>query len=144
MTARRVTENEMLSDVIDLLQANGLPYKDIVVEKSFIYSYVDGDGNLTGSGGLEFYGLFALLRSIAVRKDLQGKGIGKAIVHDLIEKAKEKKVTAVYLLTETAHDYFSSLQFLDVDRASVPQEIRSSSEFSNVCPASAASMVYKL
>lgn len=144
MTARRVTENEMLSDVIDLLQDNGLPYKDIVIEKSFIYSYVDGDGSIVGSGGLEFYGLFALLRSIAVRKGLQGKGIGKAIVQDLLEKAKETKVTAVYLLTETAHGYFSSLHFLDVDRGSIPQEIRSSSEFSNVCPASAACMVCKL
>ena len=144
MKVEQVVGNEMLTKVSEFLENNDLPYKDITLEKSIMFRYLDGDDNIIGSGGLEFYGPFALLRSIAVRRDLQGKGIGKTIVHDLLEKAKRKKVTAVYLLTETAHDYFSSLRFLDVDRASVPQEIRSSSEFSNVCPTSAACMVCKL
>ena len=144
MTVEQVVGNELFTKMSEFLENNDLPYKDINVETSLMFSYLDADNNIIGSGGLEFYGPFALLRSIAVRKDLQGKGIGKAIVRDLLEKAKEKKVTAVYLLTETAHDYFSNLRFLDVDRANVPQEIRSSSEFSNVCPASAACMICKL
>jgi amino-acid N-acetyltransferase len=144
MTAHQVTESEMLNGIIDLLKDSGLPYKDISLEKSLMFSYLNDHGNIIGSGGLEFYGPYALLRSVAVRKDLQGKAIGKRIVNDLFEKAKEKNATAIYLLTESAHEYFSRLQFKDVDRSNVPQEIRSSSEFSNVCPTSAACMVYDL
>ena len=131
----------MLNSTINFLKDSGLPYKDISLEKSLMFSYLDDHGNIIGSGGLEFYGPYALLRSLAVRKDLQGKAIGKRIVNDLLEKAKEEKAIAIYLLTETAHDYFNRLQFQDIDRNSVPQEIRSSSEFSNVCPTSAACMM---
>ena len=131
----------MLISTINFLKDSGLPYKDISLEKSLMFSYLDDHGNIIGSGGLEFYGPYALLRSLAVRKDLQGKAIGKRIVNDLLEKAKEEKAIAIYLLTETAHDYFNRLQFQDIDRNSVPQEIRSSSEFSNVCPTSAACMM---
>lgn len=131
----------MLNSTINFLKDSGLPYKDISLEKSLLFSYLDDHGNIIGSGGLEFYGPYALLRSLAVRKDLQGKAIGKRIVNDLLEKAKEEKAIAIYLLTETAHDYFNRLQFQDIDRNSVPQEIRSSSEFSNVCPTSAACMM---
>ena len=141
MTAHQVKENEMLNSTINFLKDSGLPYKDISLEKSLLFSYLDDHGNIIGSGGLEFYGPYALLRSLAVRKDLQGKAIGKRIVNDLLEKAKEEKAIAIYLLTETAHEYFNRLQFHDVDRNSVPQEIRSSSEFSNVCPTSAACMM---
>jgi amino-acid N-acetyltransferase len=141
MTAHQVTENEMLNSIINLLKDSGLPYKDISLEKSLMFSYLDDHGNIIGSGGLEFYGPYALLRSVAVRKDLQGKAIGKRIVNDLFEKAKEKNARAIYLLTETANKYFSRLQFHDVDRNNVPQEIRSSSEFSNVCPTSSACMM---
>jgi amino-acid N-acetyltransferase len=142
MKAQLITSNDELNTVLQFLQENGLPYKDIALEKSQIFSYHDNEGAVIGSGGLEFYGAYALLRSVAVRKDLRGKSIGKLIVADLLDKAKQKS-TEVYLLTETAHDYFKHLQFHDVDRKSAPKEIQSSSEFSNVCPTSAACMVYK-
>jgi amino-acid N-acetyltransferase len=144
MTAQVINEDQALNQVIDLLHSSGLPYKDITIDKSLMIGYRDGNGSLIGSGGLEFYGSYALLRSVAVRKDFQGKSFGKAIIHDLLHRAKAKGITKVYLLTETAHDYFNRIGFLDVDRNEVPQEIRLSSEFSNVCPVTAACMVYKV
>lgn len=143
MVSKQVIEHEMLDRVLIFLKDIGLPHHDITLEKSLMFSYLDDDGNIVGTGGLEFYGPYALLRSVAVRKDLQGKSIGKTIVNDLLRKAGEQKVTAIYLLTETAHDYFSRLKFRDVERNDAPEEIRSSSEFSNVCPASAACMVHE-
>jgi amino-acid N-acetyltransferase len=143
MKAQLITKDDELTTILQFLQDNGLPHKDITLEKTQIFSYNDHEGALIGSGGLEFYGAYALLRSVAVRKDLRGKSIGKLIVEDLLDKAKQKS-TEVYLLTETAHEYFKHLKFQDVDRKSVPKEIQSSSEFSNVCPSSAACMVFKL
>lgn len=143
MTVQPVIENEMLATLCAFLMSHNLPYKDISIEKNLMVCYVDDNGNVIGSGGLEFYGPYALLRSIAVHQDFRGKAIGKSIVLDLLERAKEKKVSAIYLLTETAHDYFIRLHFHDVDRKNVPHQIRSSTEFTNVCPASADCMVYE-
>jgi amino-acid N-acetyltransferase len=144
MTAHVIKEDQALNQVIDLLHSSGLPYKDITIDKSLMISYRDDNGSLIGSGGLEFYGSYALLRSVAVRKDFQGKSFGKAIINDLLHRAEAQGTTNVYLLTETAHDYFSRIGFSDVERNNVPQEIRLSSEFSNVCPVTAACMVYTL
>lgn len=142
MKAKLVTTNDELNTVLEFLRDNGLPYKDITLEKSQIFGYFDGNGNLMGCGGLEYYGSYALLRSIAVRKDLRGRLVGKFIVDDLLGRAKHESAE-VYLLTETAHDYFKKLNFQDVPRNVVPKEIQSSSEFSNVCPTTAACMVCK-
>jgi amino-acid N-acetyltransferase len=142
MKAQLVTSTEDVKTVFQFLKDNALPYKDIALEKTDIFTYHDNDGNLIGTGGLEFYGRYALLRSVSVRTDLRGKSIGKHIVDDLLAKARQK-AEEVYLLTETAHQYFKHLKFNDVDRKSVPKEIQASTEFSNVCPTSAACMVYK-
>lgn len=142
MKAKLVTTYDELNTVFEFLQDNGLPFKDITLEKSQIFSYFDDEGIVIGCGGLEFYGDYALLRSVAVRKDVRRKSVGKFIVQDLLDKAKQKS-TEIYLLTETAHEYFKKLLFQDVQRNNVPKEIQSSSEFSNVCPTTAACMVYK-
>ena len=142
MKAQLVTSTEDIETVFQFLRDNGLPYKDIALEKTEIFTYHDNDGKVIGTGGLEFYGGYALLRSVSVRADLRGRSIGKHIVDDLLDRARRKAIE-VYLLTETAHQYFKHLNFNDVDRKSVPKEIQVSTEFSNVCPTSAACMVYK-
>jgi amino-acid N-acetyltransferase len=102
------------------------------------------DGEIIGTGGLEFFTDYALLRSVAVNSAQRGRGIGQGIVQELLLMAKLKPVIEVYLLTETAHDFFVKLGFSDVPRDAVPESIKESTEFSSVCPVSAACMVYKI
>lgn len=126
------------------LQANKLPHTDIKINGNLFIGYHDEQGNLIGSGGLELYGDAALLRSIAVDESLRGKSLGKKIVEDLVAKAKNLKIKSIYLLTETAHDFFLTRGFQDVSREQVPESVRNSTEFLQVCPSSANCMIFKL
>jgi amino-acid N-acetyltransferase len=99
---------------------------------------------LVGSGGLEFYNNLALLRSLAVSPELRGQQVGKEIVSQLLEAAKQRGISEVYLLTQTASFFFQKMGFKPVARENVPDAIQKSSEFATVCPASADVLVLKL
>lgn len=143
MNAKVIDKQDSLHDVLELLKANKLPHQDIELNKSQIVSYHDGAGRLIGSGGLEFYSNYALLRSLAVDESERGKLLGTEIVNDLLTRAKDKSIHEVYLLTETAQAFFLKRGFADVPRESVPHSIKESTEFKSVCPVSAACMVYR-
>ena len=82
----------------------------------------------------------ALLRSLAVSQTMRSQSLGKQIVEDLIQQVKSKGIKEIYLLTLTAYYFFLKLGFSEVYRDAVPQEIKSSTEFSQVCPTSARVM----
>jgi len=124
------------------LQQNKLPHTDVQLNGNLFIGYHDEKGNLIGSGGLELYGNAALLLSVAVDESLRGKSLGRNIVEDLVLKAKNLKVKSIYLLTETANEFFIKKGFQNVSRQDVPKEVSESSEFSEVCPSTASCMVY--
>src|SRR5688572_30438706 len=130
------------------LHENKLPHQDIaesLTTKGRIFlGYYDDAGDLIGSGGLEIYGDSALLRSVAVKENARGKELGKKIVDDLVTQARNSKINNIFLLTETAKDFFTKKGFTIVSRESVPPHVRASSEFTHVCPSSAICMFYKL
>ena len=122
------------------LQVNQLPADDLQLKDSVLLTYYNGDDQLVGSGGLEFYGDKALLRSLAVSPELRGQQLGKQIVHDLLQRAGAAGMKEVYLLTQTAFYFFQKLGFAEVPRVHVPAEIKASSEFTHVCPSTAQVM----
>src|SRR6478736_1206424 len=144
MHSQVITNQEALDDVLALLKKNKLPFQDITLGKSLMVSYRDNKDALIGSGGLEFYGHYALLRSVAVDEAQRGRSLGKQITADLINRAKGKSNKSIFLLTETAHDFFLKLGFRDISRNEVPEEVKLSSEFTTACPESAACMMYQL
>ena len=141
--AKIVEQTHILDEVRTLLKRSKLPYQDINLENALFVTYCDKGGNIIGSGGLEFYSPYALLRSVAVDESERGKAFGKEIVNDLVERAKNRSVKEIYLLTETAHGFFLKRGFADVAREDVPVELKRSTEFTSVCPVSAACMVYR-
>lgn len=144
MTAQRIEDDMALEKLLKFLQSNNLPYTDIRLQGNLFIGYFDSQGNLKASGGLEFYGTAALLRSVAVDESWRGKSFGKKIVDDLIENARKHPVEVLYLLTETAHDFFLKKGFDDTARSTVPEAIRSTAEFSQLCPAAAHCMRYTI
>jgi amino-acid N-acetyltransferase len=144
MNSRIVSDRESMTDVLQFLKNSQLPYEDIqITEDTLFITYHNDEGKLIGTGGLEFYTDHSLLRSLAVEKGQRGKAIGKQIVADLMSKAKARQVVDVYLLTETAHDFFQKIGFKDINRNEAPEAVKASSEFSSVCPVSASCMLYK-
>ncbi len=142
MTVRKaeIKTQEALDDLQRFLHEHKLPSNDLSLKGNTFIGYYQND-ELVGTGGLEIYGPYALLRSIAVKESLRGNGLGIQIVSDLILKADELNIKKIFLLTETAHDFFLKQSFNDVNRSDVPELIKASSEFAHVCPVTSAAMV---
>lgn len=139
-TSTNIQDQPALDVLKKFLHANKLPTSDINLEGNLFYGYHDKEGKLIGAGGLELYGDIALLRSIAVDENLRSLSIGKRIVDEMIAKAKSIKIKEIYLLTETAQSFFSKKGFDIVPKEIAPDVIKNSTEFSQVCPASAVLM----
>ena len=95
---------------------------------------------LVGSAGLEIYGKSALLRSLAVHPDFQGTGLGTRLVNRIIDVAKGKGITHLFLLTDSAEDYFKKRGFVVVGRNLVPDDMKQSIEFTTLCTSSPSMM----
>lgn len=128
-----------LNDVKSLLQQNKLPVGDLPVRLEHFF-VVKQNGISIGVIGLECYGQYGLLRSMATDKDYRSRGIASELVTELFDYAKHLGLHEMYLLTETAEAFFVRKGFVRIGRDDAPAELNSSSEFSHVCPASAALM----
>ena len=129
--------------IIDLLSASKLPTKDLpdTLENFFV---VTCDSTVIGVAGLEIYGSYGLLRSVAVDTFYRNKNVGASLLSSVEQAAAKKGLKALYLLTETAADYFTRNGYTPVSRDEVPETVKSSSEFSHVCPVSAVVMQKQL
>jgi amino-acid N-acetyltransferase len=123
-----------------LLHVANLPTEGFLEQFPAGYIVAESEGSVISVAGLEVYGAFGLLRSMAVSPEWRGRGIGKALTERLLELAGAMGLQAVYLLTTTAQGYFAGHGFAIVGRKKVPAGIRSSVEFASACPASAACM----
>ncbi|MFZ6008703.1 MAG: arsenic resistance N-acetyltransferase ArsN2 [Bacteroidota bacterium] len=139
LTYKMINDPESFEAFRSLLKSSNLPADDLDFKKDLLVGYYEG-GALVGTGGLEIYGAYALLRSLSVRMGIRGKSVGTAITEYLLTEAKKKNLKGIFLLTETAHGFFLKKGFKDVPRDKVPDEVKASSEFSHVCPTTAAVM----
>jgi len=136
---RTISDEESFHAFRSLLKSSNLAVDDLDFKKDLLVGYVE-DGVMVGTGGLELYGEYGLLRSLSVKLGTRGKALGTAITEYLIEQAKKRNLRGIYLLTETAHGFFLRKGFNDVSRDAVPQPLKASSEFSYVCGPSAVAM----
>lgn len=136
---RTISDEESFQAFRSLLKSSNLAVDDLDFKKDLLVGYVE-DGVMVGTGGLELYGEYGLLRSLSVKLGTRGKALGTAITEYLIEQAKKRNLKGIYLLTETAHGFFLRKGFNDVSRDAVPQPLKASSEFSYVCGPSAVAM----
>ena len=128
-----------LSAISALLNEFGLPIQGVV---DFLDSFVlvELEGRLIGVGGVELHGHDALLRSLAVIAEHQHCGIATMICDHLEAHAAQHGIDSVYILTETAEQFFAGRDYVVVARAAAPEAIAASEEFSNLCPQSATFM----
>ncbi len=143
MEFRKAAESDMPL-IKSLLETTKLPIESVQKDTTEFYVATDS-GQILGVAGFEFYENDALLRSVAVRPDVQRSGIGSQIVDFMLTIAHQRDVHKVALLTETAKDFFLKKNFRVVDRSSIKNEaMKRSSEFAFACPESAVCMVLKL
>jgi amino-acid N-acetyltransferase len=134
---------EELPQVLRLLEEGGLP-PDGLEDHLPTILVARLEGRVVGSAALELRGPAALLRSVAVRWDLRGTGLGSRLTEAALQLSRELGVAEAYLLTETADLFFPRFGFRRIPRSEVPRSVRSSVEFTTACPASARAMALDL
>lgn len=137
-TIRAATAGD-LAAIERLLTESELPLAG-VREALGDFVVAEQDGEIVGVAGVEVCCDNALLRSVAVRRELRSQGLGRALVTRAIAAAESRGVHALYLLTTTAEQYFPSFGFVPVPRERVPDDVRATEEFRSACPASAVVM----
>jgi amino-acid N-acetyltransferase len=129
--------------ILELLIAEKLPVADLPETlDNFIVAIQDG--NVVGVGGVEVYGKYGLLRSMAVHPEHRNAGIAGKLLSRLDSVSKKNGLSALYLLTETAPAYFERKKYHQIMRKEVPAEVQGSTEFSHICPVSAIVMKKEL
>jgi protein-tyrosine-phosphatase/N-acetylglutamate synthase-like GNAT family acetyltransferase len=136
-------ERAAVPEILAFLAANQLPSAGLATHATDLLVARDG-GRLVATAALEIYGRDALLRSVAVDATSRGTGLGRRITRSALDRARERGVQRVFLLTETAAAFFPKFGFADIERSRVPDSIRSTVEFASACPASARAMMLDL
>ena len=114
-----------------LLKSSDLPADDLKLHRDLLVAYSE-DGNLVGTGALEIYGSYGLLRSLSVKLGTRGKALGTTLTEYIIAEARKRGLKQIYLLTENARGFFQRKGFVDAVRDQVPSELQVSSEFAAV------------
>ena len=136
-------QSEHLDEILGLLGEAGLPLDGVAGHLDNFW-VVTVDGRVVGAIGLEIYDDRGLLRSLVVDAAQRGDGIGDRLVETLLGAARRQHIEEIYLLTETAPDYFLRREFERIDREAAHPAVRQSSEFTTLCPASAVCMRRRL
>lgn len=126
--------------VVSMLEATGLPAGDLTPAHMQHFFYAGAAGNPQGLVGVEIHGADALLRSLVVAAELRSSGLGSALVLRAESHARAQGVRSMYLLTTTAEKFFARRGYARLERGDAPDGIRTTREFGDVCPASAAFM----
>jgi amino-acid N-acetyltransferase len=133
-----------LSTIRALLGEAGLPHADIVDGRGARFWVLRAGGRALGAVGLETYGSSGLLRSLVVAPEARGSGLGGRLVDTLEAAARNGGVRRLVLLTQTAEQFFSHRGYAVIERNDAPAEVRGSTEFRSLCPASATCMAKDL
>lgn len=134
-------KHEDLKSVQSILESCQLPNNDLTQNHLQHFYILEKDKQVCGCIGLEIYGRHALLRSLAVLEHARGDGLGKLLVKQIEEYAKEQNIDDIYLLTTTAEGFFAKLGYSAISRNNIPSAVKRSEEFSSICPDSATVMV---
>ena len=133
--------NPDLSSVKQLLSDSSLPIEDITAQHLHHFFGCGSGLELEGVIGLELFGEVALLRSLAVAASRRNSGLGSRLVAHAERHARDQGVQSLYLLTTTAEKFFLRRGYARVPREDAPAAIKTTSEFSGICPTSSAFMV---
>lgn len=124
-------------DLRDALANAGLPVSDLEESGRTFFRFQLLGGLVIGYGGYEVHGRDALLRSVC-RTERSAKGVGPNLVQLLMSRAFDDGARQAFVLTEGAAGFFRRNGFVDVDRATAPEAIRSTRQALELCPSSAS------
>jgi amino-acid N-acetyltransferase len=126
-----------------LLTAAGLPLEGVAEALAVGVVARDADA-VVGAAAVEPYGRAGLLRSVVVAESRRGTGLGHQLVAAAEAVARDEGIEQLYLLTETAADWFPRLGYEVVDREEAREAVGQSIEFTMVCATTGVPMRRRL
>ncbi|MCX6155349.1 MAG: GNAT family N-acetyltransferase [Candidatus Kapabacteria bacterium] len=103
----------------NFLSVNNMHINDIDENiGNFILAEIDN--KLIGTIGLEVYGDYGLVRSLAVDEQFRNNGIARELYFKILALSLQHGIKQLYLFTLSAEIFFAKLGFEKVDRNSVP------------------------
>lgn len=116
--------------VRELLASVDLPVDDASDADLRHFFVLRNEHGVVGAIALEVLGEDAILRDLAVARTARGQGLGWILVDVIVQWARYRGVRRIYLLTETASDFFAAkLGFRVVDRTTVSPDIAATTTF---------------
>ena len=86
---------------------------------------------MAGAVALEVMGEDAILRALAADPEARGSGYGWMLADMAVNQARWRGVRRIYLVTETASDFFAAkFGFRVVDRSTIGRRVATSDTFS--------------
>lgn len=126
-----------------LLAAAGLPL-DGAADALALGVVASASGAVVGAAAVERYGGVGLLRSVVVAPDRRGIGLGSELVAAAEGLARANGVRELYLITETATDWFPRLGYAYVPREEARAAVGESIEFTMACATTGVAMRHTL
>jgi N-acetylglutamate synthase-like GNAT family acetyltransferase len=131
---RVVVRGAVLADVpaLEALQAPYVATGDLLPRstydlcrhiKEWVVVAEPGDGSIVGCGALKIYsGELAEVAGLAVRRDRQGVGLGRALLEALLSQARDHGLVQVFALTRKP-DFFLRLGFEPAEKERFPEKV---------------------
>ncbi|MBI4916564.1 MAG: arsenite methyltransferase [Acidobacteria bacterium] len=132
-----------LPALLSLLRSASLPETGVEAHLEH-FLVARSAGRPVGCAGLELHGDTALLRSLAVDAGWRGFGLGRRLAEEVERLAVARGAGRAVLLTSTVRELAARLGFVEVERASLPAEVRGSWEFTSCACDSASCMAKEL
>jgi N-acetylglutamate synthase-like GNAT family acetyltransferase len=102
-------------------------------ERASDFFTLRNENGLAGTVALEVHGDDAILHSLAVDVQYRGAGYGWMLADMAVSQARWRGVRRIYLLTESASDFFAAkFGFRIVDRSTLSKAVAASSTFANI------------
>ena len=130
--------------VLELIAGCNLTIEDLSREKMRHFLLARKGDRIVGVVGLEIAAHEALLRSLAVHDSFRHQGIASRLIGAIEGHAADIGVQALYLLTQSAADFFAKLNYAITDRTAAPPAIQGMEEFKRLCPDTAVCMFKSL
>jgi N-acetylglutamate synthase-like GNAT family acetyltransferase len=132
-----------IEEMKSVLKSYQLPTEDIDFKKSTFWIIRDGK-QIIACVGLEQYKPFGLVRSLGVNKEYRNLGLAIQLHNEVLQYARSWGMHSLYLLTTTADKFFEKQGWIFYARTAVPEVLKQTAEFTNICPNSAVCMKYDL
>jgi UDP-N-acetylmuramate: L-alanyl-gamma-D-glutamyl-meso-diaminopimelate ligase len=140
----RPAHREDMAAVRRLLSVTSLeePARDDQQGSFFVLRNEDGT---VGCVSLEVLGDDAILRALAVDSKFRGAGYGWMLADMAVSQARWRGVRRIYLVTESASDFFAAkFGFRVVDRSTLSKQVMSHDVFTRSVPAGTQSVAMRL